>query len=81
MRVKNKVAIVTGGGTGIGRRSCLLLAKEGAKILVADLLFDKAKEAADEIIAQGHEAVAAKVDVTSLEEADKIIKTIIDTDF
>jgi len=78
MRVKNKVAIVTGGGNGIGRRSSFLLAKEGAKILVADLLFDKAKEVANEIIAHGHEAVAAKVDVTSLEDTHKLVETALD---
>jgi NAD(P)-dependent dehydrogenase (short-subunit alcohol dehydrogenase family) len=78
MRVKNKVAIVTGGGNGIGHQTSLLLAKEGAKVLVADLIFEKASNVADEIKAQGNEAVAIKVDVTSLKDTDKMIETAID---
>ncbi len=78
MRVKNKVAIVTGGGNGIGRQSSLILAKEGAKVLVADLLFEKASEVANEIKTQGYEAVAIKVDVTSLKDTNKMIETAID---
>jgi NAD(P)-dependent dehydrogenase (short-subunit alcohol dehydrogenase family) len=78
MRVKNKVAIVTGGGNGIGRQSSLLLAKEGARVLVADLLIDKANEVVEQIRAKGYEAVATKVDVTSLKDTDKMVQTAID---
>ena len=37
MKLKNKIAIITGGGKGIGKEICLGLAKEGAKIIIADL--------------------------------------------
>jgi 3-oxoacyl-[acyl-carrier protein] reductase len=78
MRVKNKVAIVTGGGNGIGYRTSLLLSKEGAKVLVADLFIEKAKEVADEINSRGCEAMAVQVDVTSLKDTEKMVETAIE---
>ncbi len=68
MRLKNKVAVVTGGGVGIGRAYCLGLAKEGAKVVVADIQEAEAKKVAGEIEQQGGEAFAVAVDVTSLEK-------------
>ena len=44
MRVKDKVTIITGGGSGIGRTTCQLFAEEGAKIVVADINIDGANE-------------------------------------
>jgi len=53
MRLKDKVAIVTGGGSGIGHQTCLQFAREGAKVLVVDLLGDKAKDVAHQITGKG----------------------------
>jgi 3-oxoacyl-[acyl-carrier protein] reductase len=63
MRLKDKVAIVTGGGIGLGRAYCKALAAEGAKIVVADIQSDAAGTVADEV-----DGVAVKVDVTSEKE-------------
>jgi len=63
----NKVAIVTGGGRGLGKAYCLRMAKEGAKIVVADILEKEAQAVADEIEAAGGQAMAIKADVTSEE--------------
>jgi 3-oxoacyl-[acyl-carrier protein] reductase len=68
MRLKDKVAIVTGGGVGIGRAYCLGLSKEGAKVVVADIQEAEAKKVAGEIHQQGGEAFAVPVDVTSAEK-------------
>jgi 3-oxoacyl-[acyl-carrier protein] reductase len=68
MRLKDKVAIVTGGGVGIGRAYCLGLAKEGAKVIVADIQEAEAKKVAAEIEGNGGEAFAVTVDVTSVEK-------------
>ena len=67
-RVKGKVAIVTGGGGGMGRAEAMLLAKEGAKIVVTDLDEAAVKKVAGEINSQGGKAVSIKHDVAS--EAD-----------
>jgi len=64
MRLKNKVAVVTGGAQGIGRAIALGLAREGANIVVADLQGEKAKTVAEEIRAAGVEALSVETDVS-----------------
>ena len=64
MRLKDHVAVVTGGGSGIGRASCLVFAAEGAKVVVADLRHENAAQVAKEVEAEGREALAVAVDVS-----------------
>lgn len=59
-----KVAVVTGGGNGIGRAVCLELARQGATVVVADLAGPQAEQVAAEIAAAGGKALAQAVDVT-----------------
>ncbi|MBA7633116.1 putative oxidoreductase [subsurface metagenome] len=61
----NKVAIVTGGANGLGKAYCLRMAKEGAKVVVADILDKEAQAVVAEIKAAGGTALAIKADVTS----------------
>ncbi|HEU0157069.1 MAG TPA: glucose 1-dehydrogenase [Stellaceae bacterium] len=68
MRLKDKVAIITGAAHGMGEAEARLFAREGAKVVVADILADLAEIVAADIRAQGGEAIAVKIDVTS--EAD-----------
>ena len=78
MRLKDKVAIITGGGGDIGRETCKLFAREGAKIMIADLIIGKANKIADELKAQGHQAEAMKIDVTSFDEANRLAGATLD---
>lgn len=75
MRLKDRVAVVTGGSRGIGRGIALKLAAEGAKVVVN---YRASAAAADEVVAliqeSGGEAVAVQADVSVMSEAQKLIK-------
>jgi 3-oxoacyl-[acyl-carrier protein] reductase len=66
--IGDKVAIVTGGGQGIGRAFALGLAKEGGKIIIADLDIDKAQQTVQAIKDMGGESAAVKTDVANEEQ-------------
>ena len=63
MKLENKVAIVTGGGKGIGAEICLKLAKEGAKIVIAEMDIKGAKEIQKKIIENKGEAIVVNTNV------------------
>jgi len=64
-RVQDKVAIVTGGASGVGKADCLLLAREGAKVMVTDVDEKNGQAVADEITKKGGAAKFVKHDVSS----------------
>ncbi len=74
MRLENKVAIITGGGSGIGREAALLFAKEGAKVVVADVNEKGGEETAAEIRKNGGDGFFAKLDVTNREQSKQVVK-------
>ncbi len=64
IRLRDKVAIVTGGGHGIGRAYCIRLGAEGAKVAVVDVDKEAADKVAKDIQGQGGEALAVKTDIS-----------------
>lgn len=74
MRLKDKVAIVTGGAEGIGKSFCLGFAREGAKIVIADINLPAANALADTLKKQGTEALALKTDVSSAPDTEAMAK-------
>ena len=63
MKLENKVSVVTGGGKGIGAEICLRLAKEGAKIVIAEMDIESGKNTQKKIIKNGGEAIVVKTSV------------------
>ena len=78
MRLKGKVAIVTGGGVGIGKGITERLAEEGAKVVIAQRREDRARGAAEEIVKKGGQAIGLKTDVTQRERVKDLVRAAID---
>lgn len=77
-RVESKVALVTGGASGIGLSSAQLLAKEGAKVVLADFNEEGAKLAAAEICAQGGEAIGIFLDAGNAESIEQAVEKTVE---
>jgi meso-butanediol dehydrogenase / (S,S)-butanediol dehydrogenase / diacetyl reductase len=75
MRLKDKVAIVTGGGGGLGEGICMCLAREGADVVVSDVNIGLANAVAEKVKAAGRRAIAVKTDVRSPAECQEMVKT------
>jgi 3-oxoacyl-[acyl-carrier protein] reductase len=70
----DRVAIVTGGGDGIGRATSLLFSREGARIVVADISMQAAQQVAEEIAREKRDAVALTTDVTQKDSVQKMVE-------
>lgn len=78
MKLNGKVALVTGAAQGIGKAIALLLARNGADIVVSDINLEKAEETAKEIRAIGPKAMAVKVDVANLSDVERMVTGILE---
>jgi len=74
----NRVAMITGGGQGIGRAVALRFAGEGAKVVVIDIVAESARAVADEIKAAGGEAMAVTCDVARRDQIDALVGQVLD---
>ncbi len=77
-KFKDKVAIVTGGASGIGRAVCEELGKEGTTVIVADIDTGSAEQVASGIVSAGGTAQASYLDVTSAENVEKLVNQTAD---
>ena len=78
MRLNGKVALVSGGASGMGQSEALIFAREGAKVVVGDVLETEGRQVADKIKAAGGQAQFVKLDVTSEAEWEKAVKATVD---
>jgi 3-oxoacyl-[acyl-carrier protein] reductase len=78
MRLKDKVALITGGARGIGKAISLLFAKEGADIAIADVNLEEAQKSCLEIEQLGRKTLALEMDVTDYAKVEQTVNKILD---
>jgi NAD(P)-dependent dehydrogenase (short-subunit alcohol dehydrogenase family) len=78
MRLANKVAIITGGGSGMGRVASLLFAKEGAKVVVAELDPKTGEQTASDVRAAGGDALFVPVNVADEQQVQQMVKATVE---
>ena len=78
-RLAGKVALVTGGGSGIGQATALIFAREGAKVVVADITVDGGEETVRQIQAAGGDATFVKTDVSQAAEVEALVNKTVET--
>ncbi|MFJ3056762.1 3-hydroxybutyrate dehydrogenase [Herbaspirillum sp. NPDC087042] len=79
MLLKDKVALITGSASGIGKEIAVEYAKQGAKVVIADLALDAAKATAEEIARSGGTAMAVAMNVTDETQVDKGVADAVNT--
>lgn len=78
MKLAEKVVVITGGGSGIGRAAAILMAKEGAKVAIIDLILETAQETVCQLINEGGCGLAIAADVGHSGEMQQAFETIFD---
>ncbi len=78
-RVEGKIALITGGGSGIGRASALAFAREGARVVVADVVVEGGEETLGMIKKAGGEGIFVKADVSKAAEIEALIAKAVET--
>jgi NAD(P)-dependent dehydrogenase (short-subunit alcohol dehydrogenase family) len=78
-RLKGKVALITGGGSGMGRASCALFAREGARVVVVDRAADAGQETAAQIRDEGGDASFVEADVSDPAHVERMVAATVDS--
>jgi len=78
VELSGKVALVTGSAQGIGKAIALLLAKNGADVVVSDINLEKAQETTNEIQGMGRRSFAIKVNVADLKDVERMVEAIVE---
>ena len=79
MNFVGKIALVTGGGRGIGREAAIALAKAGAKVVIGSRNSNEGEELAGSLVREGHQALYQKTDVTDPRQVETLVNIAVDT--
>lgn len=79
MMLKNKVALIAGAATGFGRTGARMFAREGAKVVIADVNDLEGKKTVEKMRSENCEATFVHADVSSVKEIEQMVKTTVDT--
>ncbi len=79
MSIKNRVALITGSGSGIGKQTALRMAESGAKVVINDLVTDKVDATVKEFKAMGLDVIGKPADICDKTSVDNMIKETVDT--
>jgi NAD(P)-dependent dehydrogenase (short-subunit alcohol dehydrogenase family) len=77
VRLEGKVAVVTGGGRGIGEAISMALAREGCSVAIPDVILPNAEKVAEQIRALGRDALAVECDITDLQSVESAFTQVI----
>lgn len=78
MKLLDKVAVITGGGSGIGRATAILMAEEGAKVAIIDRILDTGQKTVREVVSRGGCGLAVVADVADSQQIQQAFETIFD---
>ena len=78
MRLKDKVALITGSAQGIGREIAFVFAREGADVVISDINLEKAAKTSAEIAALGRKSLGLELDVTAYAKVEEAVNKILD---
>lgn len=77
MKLKDKVAVVTGAGRGVGKAIALAFAREGADVVVVSRTLSEVEKTASQVRALGRHALALRVDVSGVQEVENLVKSVL----
>jgi 3-oxoacyl-[acyl-carrier protein] reductase len=77
LNLRDKVAIVTGGGRGIGEAICMAFAKEEARVVVSDIDYSTADSVSEKIKSTGRKALAKQTDISHLEDVTQLMEAVV----
>jgi 3-oxoacyl-(acyl-carrier-protein) reductase len=78
MRLKDKVAVITGAGSGIGEATAIRFAKEGAKVIINDVNMEAANSVLEKIKGEGGEAIILQADISKKDEVEAMMQKVIE---
>ncbi|MBW1903073.1 MAG: SDR family NAD(P)-dependent oxidoreductase, partial [Deltaproteobacteria bacterium] len=79
MRLENKIAVITGAGSGIGRACSLLMGEEGAKIVASDVVTERVEETARLVQEKGGSCITVTADISNTDDVSRMIHAAVET--